>query len=90
MHTIISHTLVLISASTAAHPAVVHLIQQSARLVTAAPRLSRPVIRSAAWLRTARAVRAGLRPPPVTEGDPISGPAVPPHCRVSMDGRRHR
>jgi hypothetical protein len=44
MHTIISHTLILNSASTAAHPAVVHLIQQSARLVTAAPRLSRPVI----------------------------------------------
>ena len=44
MHTIISHTLILNSASPAAHPAVVHLIQQSARLVTGAPRLSRPVI----------------------------------------------
>jgi hypothetical protein len=44
MHTIISHTLILNSVSTAAHPAVVHLIQQSARLVTAAPRPSRPVI----------------------------------------------
>ena len=31
MHTIISHTLILNSANTAAHPAVVHLIQQSAR-----------------------------------------------------------
>jgi hypothetical protein len=40
MHTIISHTLILNSANTAAHPAVVHLIQQSARLVTAARRLS--------------------------------------------------
>jgi hypothetical protein len=44
MHTIISHTLILNSASTAAHLAVAHLVQQSARLVTAAPRLSRPVI----------------------------------------------
>jgi hypothetical protein len=39
MHTIISHTLILM-ASTAAHPAVVHLIQQSALLATAVPRLS--------------------------------------------------
>jgi hypothetical protein len=44
MHMIISHTFILNSASTAAHTAVVHLNQQSARLVTAAPRLSRPVI----------------------------------------------
>jgi hypothetical protein len=36
MHTIISHTLILNSVSTAAHPAVVHLIQQPARLVSLA------------------------------------------------------
>jgi hypothetical protein len=36
IHTIISHTLILKSVGTAAHPAVVHLIQQSALLVTAA------------------------------------------------------
>jgi hypothetical protein len=31
MHTIISHTSILNSASAAAHPALVHLIQPSAR-----------------------------------------------------------